>query len=118
MALSVAFADLARYETEWTSHVALGESQFVSGRRLESELVPDPRVKFSGRHISERHRTDCPPTKIVPCRNMAHAKDPAKTIAELIDEVERIREDLFHLQRELEKIEIVETVLSDAKPQK
>jgi hypothetical protein len=46
---------------------------------------------------------------------MAHAKTPAKTIAELIDEVERIREDLFHLQRELEKIEIVEIVLSDGK---
>jgi hypothetical protein len=48
---------------------------------------------------------------------MAHAKNPAKTIAELIDEVERIREDLFHLQRELEKLEIGETVLSDAEEQ-
>jgi len=49
---------------------------------------------------------------------MTHAQNPSKTIGELIDEVERIREDLFHLQRELEKLEIVETVLSDAEEQK
>jgi len=44
---------------------------------------------------------------------MAHAPAPPKTISELIDEVERIREGLFSLQRELEKIEIVETVVAD-----
>ena len=33
---------------------------------------------------------------------------PPKSIGELIDEVERVREDLFRLQ----KIEVVETVLS------
>jgi hypothetical protein len=44
---------------------------------------------------------------------MSHAHTSPKTISELIDEVERIRKDLFSLQRELEKIEIVETVVSD-----
>ena len=43
---------------------------------------------------------------------MTHAQSPPKTIGELIDEVERIREDLFRLQSELEKIEIVETAIS------
>jgi hypothetical protein len=43
---------------------------------------------------------------------MTHAQKPPKTIGKLIDEVERIREDSFCLQRELEKIEIVETTLS------
>jgi hypothetical protein len=43
---------------------------------------------------------------------MNHDQNPPKTIGELIDEVERIREDLFRLQSELEKIELVETVLS------
>jgi len=43
---------------------------------------------------------------------MTHAHKPPKPIGELIDEVERIREDLFRLQSELEKFEIVETVLS------
>jgi hypothetical protein len=42
---------------------------------------------------------------------MTHAITPPKTIGELIDELERIREDLLRLQRELEKIEIVETVV-------
>jgi hypothetical protein len=38
---------------------------------------------------------------------------PTKPIGPLIDELERIREDLLHLQRDLEKIEIVETVVPD-----
>jgi len=42
---------------------------------------------------------------------MTHTQDPPKTIGELIDEVERIREDLFCVQRDLEKIETVETAL-------
>jgi hypothetical protein len=52
------------------------------------------------------------PLKRVSCFAMTHAQKPPKTIGKLIDEVERIREDLFCLQRELEKIEIVETTLS------
>ena len=43
---------------------------------------------------------------------MTHAYTPSKTIGELIDEVERIREDLLHLQRNLEKIEIIQTAVS------
>jgi hypothetical protein len=43
---------------------------------------------------------------------MTHSQNPTKTIGELIDEVERIREDLLRLQRELEKLEIVETAVS------
>jgi hypothetical protein len=44
---------------------------------------------------------------------MTNVQNPPKKIGELIDEVERIREDLFRLQRELEKIEIIETIVSD-----
>ena len=43
---------------------------------------------------------------------MGSMVEPPKSLGELIDEVERVREDLFRLQRELEKIEVVETVLS------
>jgi hypothetical protein len=43
---------------------------------------------------------------------MTHAQDPPKTIGELIDEVERIREDLLRLQLQLEKLEIVDTAVS------
>jgi hypothetical protein len=44
---------------------------------------------------------------------MTQAQKPPKTIGKLIDEVERIREDLLHLQRDLEKLEILDTALSD-----
>ena len=53
------------------------------------------------------------PSIVLICWSMTHAQSPPKTIGELIDEVERIREDLFRLQSELEKIEIVETTISD-----
>ena len=43
---------------------------------------------------------------------MTHAQQPPKTIGKLIDEVERIREDLLRLQRDFEKLEIVETALT------
>jgi hypothetical protein len=43
---------------------------------------------------------------------MTHPDHPPKTIGDLIDEVERIREDLFRLQRELEKMESLQDVLS------
>jgi len=43
---------------------------------------------------------------------MAHAKEPPKTIAEAIDEIERIREELLSVQRLLEKMEPVETLAS------
>jgi hypothetical protein len=43
---------------------------------------------------------------------MRHDQNPPKTIGEVIDQVERIREDLSRVQRELEKMETVETALS------
>jgi len=43
---------------------------------------------------------------------MPHMDNQPETIAELIDELERIREDLSRLQRKMEKMEIVETALS------
>ena len=43
---------------------------------------------------------------------MTHVHTPSKTIGELIDEVERMREDLLYLQRNLETIEIVQAALS------
>jgi hypothetical protein len=43
---------------------------------------------------------------------MAHPDGPSETISDVIDEVERIREDLFRLQRELEKMESLQKVVS------
>lgn len=43
---------------------------------------------------------------------MARAEIPPKAIGELIDEVERIREDLTRVQRQLEKFEIVDNAVS------
>jgi hypothetical protein len=43
---------------------------------------------------------------------MPRAHKPSKRIGELIDDVERIREDLFRLQRELEKMESPQSDLS------
>jgi hypothetical protein len=45
------------------------------------------------------------PFEMVPCPIMTRSDSPSKTIGELIDEIERIREDLLRLQRELEKME-------------
>jgi hypothetical protein len=42
---------------------------------------------------------------------MTGANDPSKRIGEVIDQVERIREDLFRLQRELEKMESLPNVV-------
>jgi|HubBroStandDraft_2_1064218.scaffolds.fasta_scaffold02199_7 hypothetical protein len=39
-----------------------------------------------------------------------------KRLGELIDDVERIREDLFRLQRKLEKMESVRNVVSGEEP--
>ena len=44
---------------------------------------------------------------------MTHLDEPPKPIGEIIDHVERIREELFILQGSLEKIESVERALSD-----
>jgi len=46
-------------------------------------------------------------------RVMTHANEPPKSIGEIIDHVERIREELFILQGSLEKIESIERALSD-----
>ena len=43
---------------------------------------------------------------------MALADNPPKTIGELIDDVERIWEDLFRLQHGLEKMETLQNVVS------
>jgi hypothetical protein len=39
---------------------------------------------------------------------------PPKTISELADHVERIREELFSIQRSLEKMEPIETAVQSA----
>ena len=49
---------------------------------------------------------------------MALADNPSKTIGELIDDVERIREDLFRLQHGLEKMESLQNVVSTDEPKK
>jgi hypothetical protein len=44
---------------------------------------------------------------------MATAKEPPKSIGEIIDKIEQIREELFILQKSLEKTESGECTLSD-----
>lgn len=44
---------------------------------------------------------------------MATAKEPPKPIGEIIDKIEQIREELFILQKSLEKAESIELTLSD-----
>lgn len=56
------------------------------------------------------YRTDLKPAKIVRFV-MTRAQQPPKAIGELIDEVERIREELFVLQQELEKLETIENLV-------
>jgi len=43
---------------------------------------------------------------------MAKANDPPLTVGEIIDCIERMREELLSLQRSLEKIELVEPAAS------
>jgi hypothetical protein len=45
---------------------------------------------------------------------MTSANEPPKPIGEIIDHIERIREELFMLQHSLEKIESIDRALSDA----
>jgi hypothetical protein len=42
---------------------------------------------------------------------MANAKEPPKPIGEIIDHIERIREELLNLQKSLEKIESIDRTL-------
>ena len=43
---------------------------------------------------------------------MGHASEPPKPLGEVIDEVERIREELLSLQRSLERLESVDGLVS------
>jgi len=45
---------------------------------------------------------------------MSRTSDPPKTIGEVIDELEKIQEQLLNLQRTLEKMEPVEAAVSSA----
>jgi hypothetical protein len=45
---------------------------------------------------------------------MNRSSDPPKTIGEVIDELEKIQEQLLSLQRSLEKMEPVESAVSSA----
>jgi len=42
---------------------------------------------------------------------MGSDKEPPKPIGEIIDHIERIREELFDLQKSLEKIESIDSTL-------
>jgi hypothetical protein len=42
---------------------------------------------------------------------MANAKEPPKPIGEIIDHIERIREELLNLQKSLEKMESIDRTL-------
>ncbi len=48
-----------------------------------------------------------------PVRAMARFDAPPKTIGELLDRLERVREDLFVIQRCLEQMEAVKPATSD-----
>jgi hypothetical protein len=49
---------------------------------------------------------------------MKRADDTAKKIGELVDRIEQIREELLAIQRSMEKMETVKTVLSDDRVKK
>lgn len=49
---------------------------------------------------------------------MENASVPPKTISELADRVERIREELFSVQKELEKMEPIEAAVRSAETPK
>jgi hypothetical protein len=44
---------------------------------------------------------------------MGQADDTPKKIGELIDRIEQIREELLAIQRSMEKMETVKTIVSD-----
>jgi len=44
---------------------------------------------------------------------MSSANEPPKPIGEIIDRLERLREELFILQKSLEKTESIERILLD-----
>ena len=46
---------------------------------------------------------------------MAAANNPPKTIGEVIDQLDQIREELFSLQRSLEKIDPIKIIVLDPK---
>ena len=43
---------------------------------------------------------------------MARVNDPQETIPKIIDEIDRIREELFTVQKALEKLEVVKSIRS------
>jgi ubiquinone biosynthesis protein UbiJ len=43
---------------------------------------------------------------------MARVNDPPETIAKIIDEIDRVREELFTIQKALEKLEVVKSIRS------
>jgi len=47
---------------------------------------------------------------------MAKANDPPLALREIIDRIERMREELLMLQRSLEKLEFAEVATSDEEP--
>jgi hypothetical protein len=63
--------------------------------------------RLGGSALAHRRK----PLKIVSCFVMT-PDSPPKTISSMIDALERIREDLFHLQREMEKLEGVQELPS------
>jgi predicted translin family RNA/ssDNA-binding protein len=65
-----------------------------------------------------RQRTDGQSREMVAYRVVSRAHNPSKRIGEIIDDVERIREELLRLQRELEKMESPQSVLSTKRAQK
>ena len=44
---------------------------------------------------------------------MAKTTDPPKSIGELTDQIERIREELLSVQRSLEKLELIEDTVTE-----
>jgi hypothetical protein len=45
---------------------------------------------------------------------MTSLNDPPETIAKIIDEIERIREELFAVQQVMEKVEVAKSIPSTA----
>jgi hypothetical protein len=65
-----------------------------------------------------RYRTDFRRAKWYSIEAMGQADDTPKKIGKLVDRIEQIREDLLAIQRSMEKMETVKTIMSDERVKK
>ena len=87
------------------------------GHELESDAQSRPTLAMILAPVPLRPspcaRADISPFKRVPCLVMADSNNPPTRLAEIIDYIENVREELLTIQRSLEKLESVESTASE-----